>query len=139
MSCTARQTGKAYASPPSWPALSRCTSLLLFDNLHLLLLLCAVQMTKWGNGLWKMIINAAGRLTRKGAFSPLSSSRGTSIPAPRDSLCSSLNTCRSVTVSKELMFFFFFFPFLHFRFYFIHILFRFLIVLMFYILLKEIY
>lgn len=47
-----------------------CLTALLyfFDNSHLLLLLCAVQMTKWGNGLWKMIINAAGPLTRKEHF-----------------------------------------------------------------------
>lgn len=51
-----------------WLSLSLCTSLLLFDNSHLLLLLCSVQMTKWGNGLWKMIINAAGSLTRKELF-----------------------------------------------------------------------
>jgi len=39
-----------------------------FDNAHLLLLFCALLMTKWGNELWKMIINAAGLLTREEHF-----------------------------------------------------------------------
>lgn len=61
---------KAYLSVRNgfWTLLSACTSLPPFDNSHLLLLLCAVQMTKRGNGLWKIIINAAGLLTRKKHF-----------------------------------------------------------------------
>lgn len=70
MSCSARQTGEPYLSVRQqfWLSLSHRASLLLSDNSHLLLLLCAAQMTKWGNGLWKMIINAAGLLTRKEHF-----------------------------------------------------------------------
>lgn len=34
-------------------------SLLLFDNSHLVLLLLCCQVTKWRNGQWKIIINAA--------------------------------------------------------------------------------
>lgn len=48
--------------------LSHSTSLLLFDYSHLVLRLCALQMTNWGNGLWKIIINAAGLLTKKKHF-----------------------------------------------------------------------
>lgn len=67
MSCSARQTARAYLSVSSfW--LSHRTSSPLFDNSHLAPLLCAVQMTKWGNGLWKIIINASGPLTRKERF-----------------------------------------------------------------------
>lgn len=63
-----KQEGLLKCEVAVWLSLSHCTSLLLFDNSHLLLLLCAVQMTKWGNGLCKIIINAAGPLTRKEHF-----------------------------------------------------------------------
>lgn len=46
-------------------SVTRFYILLLFGNSHLLLLFCVLQMTNRGNGLWRMIINAAGLLTKE--------------------------------------------------------------------------
>lgn len=65
--------------------LSRSTSLLPFDNSHLVLLLCAAQLTKWKNGLRKIIINASGLQTGKEHFFSLSSGKATSFQFPYNS------------------------------------------------------